>query len=632
MNGMKTQSPTMTMANNDSDPLPLGWEVKIDPQTGWPFFVDHNNRTTTWNDPRHDTKKVREVSSNGPNIPPEPSPQETQKTFVREMKHPILRPGYVPIPVFHDGAELKQQQHPCYSYIQPTIAQNIRSDGRTPSPTPGLHCRPRSPLHGSSDSCSPEPGKASSPVSQTAEVYTAPHHQPSRPSSTGLQAGYIPIRVIHEGGGSQTPTQAQLNPSVYSQRIPYQEHHQPFHRHQTDEWPGYSAAMQPPRERASPIMNPPHRDATSIHLQPHIRSQSPIITQVMGERPQVQQHVLTRDPPQKMEQEQHIAQQKPENAQLPHPSHTEVDFQKPQQPQQFQQPPSPQPQQFQQPPPPQPQHFQQPPPPQPQHFQQPPPQQPQQFQPPPPPQPQQFQQPQQAQPQTSPQPQYPEQFQQPPQQFQQPPQQFQQPPQQFQQPQQQFQQPPQQFQQPQQQFQRPQQQFQRPQQQFQQPQKVEQPQQHTADITVQIPPKPEAEDTTAVPPEVPPVKVEAEHAAQSPVHPGLAKVQQIVGRVAKLEQDVRCFEGKKNGKKYLLLEELLTKELLALDSVDPEGRADVRQARRDGVRRVQNILEELEQLEERPPSETAIEGDSQTQKGEPRMISKENVELAKEIS
>ena len=60
MNGMKTQSPILIMANNDNDPLPLGWEVKIDPQTGWPFFVDHNNRTTTWNDPRHDTKKVKE--------------------------------------------------------------------------------------------------------------------------------------------------------------------------------------------------------------------------------------------------------------------------------------------------------------------------------------------------------------------------------------------------------------------------------------------------------------------------------------------------------------------------------------------------------------------------------------------
>lgn len=123
--------------------------------------------------------------------------------------------------------------------------------------------------------------------SSIVKVFTAPHHQPSRPSSTGLQAGYIPIPVIHEGGGGQTQAQPQLNPSVYSQRVPYPEHQQPFHRLQTDEWPGYSAAMQPTRERASPILLPQHRDAASVHLPPHIKSQSPIITQVLGERPQV---------------------------------------------------------------------------------------------------------------------------------------------------------------------------------------------------------------------------------------------------------------------------------------------------------------------------------------------------------
>ncbi|XP_072247460.1 BAG family molecular chaperone regulator 3 [Leuresthes tenuis] len=593
MNAVKTQSPTLAMAGNDSEPLPLGWEVKIDPHTGWPFFVDHNNRTTTWNDPRHDSKKNREISANGPNIPPEPSPQETQKSFVREMKHPILRPGYVPIPVFHEGAELRQQQqqqqhHPCYSYIQPTTAQNVRTEGQTPSQTSGLHIRPRSPLHGPPDGCSTEPGKASSPVSQTAEIYTVPHHQPLRPSSTGLQPGYIPIPVIHEGGGSQT--QPQLNPSVYSQRVPYSEHQQPFHRLQTEEWPSYPAAMQTPRERASPTMFPQHRDAASIHLPPHIRSQSPTVTQVLGDRPQIQQHVLTRDPPQRMEQEQQSMQQsmqqKPENAPVPQMQHTEAEIQKPQQPQQFQQP-----HQFQQvPPQTQPHQFQQvPPQTQPHQFQQVPPQtQPHQFQ--------------QVPPQTQ-----PHQFQQVPPQTQ--PHQFQQVP--------------------------PQTQPQQPEQPPQQPQKSEQPQLHVADITVQIPTKPDAEDMTAASPEVPPAKAEADHAAQCPVHPGLAKVQQIVERVAKLEQEVRCFNGKKNDKKYLLLEELLTKELLALDSVDPEGRADVRQARRDGVRRVQTILEGLEQLEEqpaRPASETSMEGDSLTQKGEPSMITQGDVAMAKEIS
>lgn len=264
-----------------------------------------------------------------------------------------------------------------------------------------------------------------------------------------------------------------------------------------------------------------------------------------------QQHVVTRDPPQKIEQEQQSTQQKPEIISLPQPLHTEADIQKNQQPQQLQQSPPQQPQQFQQT----------------QQVQQP-------------------QQVQQAEPQISPRPQHPEQLMQ-------------------------------------------------SQQQFLQPQKLEQPQQHTSDITVQIPTKQEAPDTTAAPSEVPPVKVEADQAAQCPVHPGLAKVQQIVNRVAKLEQEVKGFDGKKNDKKYLLLEELLTKELLALDSVDPEGRADVRQARRDGVRRVQTILEELEQLEEqpaRPSNVTMMEGESLTQKAEPRMITKEDAELAREIS
>ncbi|KAL3891468.1 hypothetical protein ACJMK2_003730 [Sinanodonta woodiana] len=32
--------------------LPPGWEMLVDSNTGWPYFIDHNTRTTTWNDPR----------------------------------------------------------------------------------------------------------------------------------------------------------------------------------------------------------------------------------------------------------------------------------------------------------------------------------------------------------------------------------------------------------------------------------------------------------------------------------------------------------------------------------------------------------------------------------------------------
>lgn len=32
--------------------LPDFWEMKVDPTSGKPFFIDHRNRVTTWQDPR----------------------------------------------------------------------------------------------------------------------------------------------------------------------------------------------------------------------------------------------------------------------------------------------------------------------------------------------------------------------------------------------------------------------------------------------------------------------------------------------------------------------------------------------------------------------------------------------------
>lgn len=109
-------------------------------------------------------------------------------------------------------------------------------------------------------------------------------------------------------------------------------------------------------------------------------------------------------------------------------------------------------------------------------------------------------------------------------------------------------------------------------------------------------------------------------------HPGVLKVEAILNRVQILKQEVDSFQGKKNDKKYLWIEEYLTKELLALDSVDPEGRADVRQARRDGVRKVQNILGRLEQKAEDAPETT--QGDEfQSSLPESSPLSQEKMEI-----
>ena len=43
---------TKTTQWEDPRPLPLGWEVKYDERLKRKYYVDHNNKTTAWTDPR----------------------------------------------------------------------------------------------------------------------------------------------------------------------------------------------------------------------------------------------------------------------------------------------------------------------------------------------------------------------------------------------------------------------------------------------------------------------------------------------------------------------------------------------------------------------------------------------------
>ncbi|GAA6111135.1 BAG family molecular chaperone regulator 3 [Tachysurus ichikawai] len=521
---MKTLSPVETMATND--PLPPGWEIKIDPQTGWPFFVDHNNRITTWNDPRHDNKRGTHLPSNGPCASTETSPQDMHKFFFPEMKQPVLRQGYIPIPVSHENVEPRQQQYPSFSsYMYPTHQQNLRADGRTPSPTPTLHCRPRSPVQSTSEadshclSCSPASHGPEvhhvhhSP--QGTQSHTNSHHQPSRPSSTGLRTGYISIPVIHEGtGGSGSPQTQTVHPKRF-----WQTEYQPSsHIHQPEEWspsPAFSTREKVPTYREQvPIQLEQNRSASPILL-PSVRAQEPVRAQVMTERPQVQQHVVHTEIPPKVEY--------PVEHRTTHPF--EIPIQRVVEPQQSVPHP------------------------------------------------------------ISPLTQHP-------------------------------------ILEPEQEIHSP---IQQP---VLQSEQVPPPVPETTNIgSMPLPTTPEPQEPAA-----PQSDVHGEEKVEpNSSHPGLAKVQQILERVEKLAWEVKGFYGKKNDKRYLTLEEFLTKELLALDSVDPEGRVDVRQARRDGVRRVQTILEELETVSEKSEAELNI-CSTEAEKGEPSLFNQADMEKAKEIS
>ncbi|XP_008825526.1 BAG family molecular chaperone regulator 3 [Nannospalax galili] len=491
-----THSPVVQMATGNSagdrDPLPPGWEIKIDPQTGWPFFVDHNSRTTTWNDPRVSLEGPKETpsSANGPS-------REGSRLLPAREGHPVypqLRPGYIPIPVLHEGSENRQQ--PFHAYAQPG-PQRFRTEAAAAAPQ-----RSQSPLRGGMAEAT-QPDKQCGQVPAAAAAQPPAAHGPERsqspaasdcssssssaslPSSSRsslgshqLPRGYIPIPVIHE----QNITRPAAQPSFHqaqkthypAQQGEYQTHQPVYHKVQGDDWePRPLRAASPFRSQArgaSSREGSPARSSTPVH------SPSPIRVHTVVDRPQ--QPMTHREPPPVAQPENKVESKPgPSGPDLP-PGHIPIQVickeadSKP-------------------------------------VSQKPPP-----------------------------------------------------------------------------------------------PEKVEVkvssapipcPSPSPAPSAVPSSPKNVAVEEEAAPSPAPAEAAPRSEAEAPPKHPGVLKVEAILEKVQGLEQAVDNFEGKKTDKKYLMIEEYLTKELLALDSVDPEGRADVRQARRDGVRKVQTILEKLEQ-------------------------------------
>ncbi|XP_035185878.1 BAG family molecular chaperone regulator 3 isoform X1 [Oxyura jamaicensis] len=479
-----------------SDPLPPGWEIKVDPQTGWPFFVDHNSRTTTWNDPR----RRGEAAKDGQSLANGPSRDSPKQLPAREgnVVYPKLRAGYIPIPVIHEGID-GRQQHPCYSAQQPGTqrfkTEAVPTAAQAQTPLRGAYASPESPPRGPAEASQadkqcgqttaaaaaqapathgPEPQSPGAPDSPTVSS------QSSGRSNTGshqLPRGYISIPVIHENIQRQ-PSQVyhQAQKTHYpAQQSEYQAHQPVFHKIQPDDRePKTTRAQSPFRvsQRGSSS-----RESSPARVTTQIQSPAPIRVQTVVDRPQVsQQQVPPQEPPRPSPPPPEI---KTETKAVPPPepevpssyipiqvTHQEPDSKVP--------------------------------------------------------------------------PQKP-------------------------------------------------------------PVVAEK-----ADKKVPCPAKVVPPQERPAPEETAPPKTMETGEPQK--HPGVLKVEAILEKVQMLEQAVNSFEGKKTDKKYLMIEEYLTKELLALDSVDPEGRADVRQARRDGVRKVQNILERLEQKAEDVPEPVQIDG------------------------
>lgn len=76
--------------------------------------------------------------------------------------------------------------------------------------------------------------------------------------------------------------------------------------------------------------------------------------------------------------------------------------------------------------------------------------------------------------------------------------------------------------------------------------------------------------------------------------PSHAAVWRVLASLSDLQAQVLSFDGKRADKSYMVLEELLTKQLLALDAVDPQGDQETKVARKQAVKLAQNILSYLD--------------------------------------
>ncbi|XP_027511163.1 BAG family molecular chaperone regulator 3 [Corapipo altera] len=479
------QSPPPPQMEGSAEPLPPGWEIKIDPQTGWPFFVDHNSRTTTWSDPRlRAAPQEGQSSANGPSrdSPRQPPAREGN------MGYPKLRAGYIPIPVIHEGLD-GRQQHPCFSAPQPGAqrykAEAVPSTVQAQPPLRGAYSGPESPVRGPAEAAQADK-QCGQTTAAAAPAAHGPEPQPpaasdsptvssqssGRPNagSHQLPRGYIPIPVIHENLPRQ-PTQAyhQAQKTHYpAQQSEFQAHQPVFHKIQPEEREPKAPRAQSPFRVAQ--RGSSSRESSPARVTTQIQPPAPIRVQTVVDRPQVSQQQV---PPQEPPRAPPAPEMKPENKAAPPPEpeapSTYIPIQVTHQ-----------------------------------------------------------------EPDPKPAPQKP-------------------------------------------------------------PTMAEKAEKKAP------PPAKVAPPQERPPPEEAPPPPKTMETGEPPKHPGVLKVEAILEKVQMLEQAVDSFEGKKTDKKYLMIEEYLTKELLALDSVDPEGRADVRQARRDGVRKVQTILEKLEQKAEDVP-------------------------------
>ncbi|KAJ0177422.1 hypothetical protein K1T71_007431 [Dendrolimus kikuchii] len=89
---------------------------------------------------------------------------------------------------------------------------------------------------------------------------------------------------------------------------------------------------------------------------------------------------------------------------------------------------------------------------------------------------------------------------------------------------------------------------------------------------------------------------------QAPINDPITQILSIQTDVLNLMTEVENFTGSKKDKKYLFLDEMLTRNLIKLDNIETEGKENIRLARKEAIRCIQKCIAVLEAKAEKGSS------------------------------
>lgn len=104
-----------------------------------------------------------------------------------------------------------------------------------------------------------------------------------------------------------------------------------------------------------------------------------------------------------------------------------------------------------------------------------------------------------------------------------------------------------------------------------------------------------------------------------PANDPISKIQKIQRDVLQIFDQVEKFQGTKEGKKdkaYIYLDEMLTQNLLKLDSIDAEDQPQIKSARREAIKSINHCIAVLEAKAEAAGSAATDASESTTNSGE----------------